>query len=312
MAQCPRCKEDMPLLSKVCPVCGYVVQDEKNTPTAVEFVSTLALFLHDIKLIPQPSFFKSMGQLSFIMLPIIAIYLLAMALVSEAGLFWILFALFFILAIWVIIKKAKGTLGNEVFNSTFKRLKADYEYNEQIAKMHLGKNKEVAMLMNDISVQISEIERQRDVRNRKNLFVWIVIIVIFCGLASVGVFSTNKVLNENKKSASVTASVIEAEGWEKGVQAFKASPEANDEYACNQYAAKILSIILDAGNVAAAEEFFLEVCMGKVDDYKCAKLVLDYYIDKKADREAARIFVAKCNGMRYDSDRKKLENLIKD
>lgn len=97
MAQCPRCKEDMPQLSKVCSVCGYVMSDDGKTPTAEEFVTTLTLLLHDIKMIPRPSFMKSMGQLSFITLPLVALYLLLMALVSEAGLFWILFGVFLLL-----------------------------------------------------------------------------------------------------------------------------------------------------------------------------------------------------------------------
>lgn len=313
MAQCPRCKEDMPLLSKVCPVCGYVVQDEGSTPTAEVFVTSLAMFLHDIKLIPQPSFWKSMGQLSFITLPIIALYLLAMALVSEAGLFWILFVVFLALSVWVIVKKAKGTLGNEAYNNLFKRLKADYEYNEQMARMHFGKNKEVATLMNDIAAQIAEIEEGRNARNRKNVLTWVVIIAVFCGLASAGVFSVNKTLNgEAGTLQTATEAAIEEGDWEAGVAAFKASPEASDEYTCNQYAVKILPVILEAGEVAAAETFFVETCMGKVDDYDCAVLVVNYYLKEKSDKEAARAFVKKCDGMRYESDQEKLLKLIKD
>lgn len=314
MAQCPRCKEDMPLLSKVCPVCGYVMADDGKTPTADEFVTTLNLFLHDIKIIPQPSFMKSMGQLSFITLPLVAVYLLIMALVSEAGVFWILFGIFVILSLWVIVKKAKGKLGNEPFNRVFNKLKVDYEFHEQMAKMHFGQHREVAGVLTDISAQIAAIEEKRNAGNRKNLLVWMVLILVFCGVASTGVFSVNHALNgKNDEVQSVTVAGKgnpNAGNWKNAVQAFKESPESKDDYECNKLAVKILPLILNAGESRAAEEFFTGNCMGKVGDYDCAVLIVNHYLGKASETEAAKEFVRKCDKMRYASDQRKLEKLL--
>lgn len=314
MAQCPRCKEDMPQLSKVCPVCGYVMSDDGKTPTAEEFVTTLTLLLHDIKMIPRPSFMKSMGQLSFITLPLVALYLLLMALVSEAGLFWILFGVFLLLSVWVIIKKARGNLGNEPFNRVFHKLKTDYEFHEQMAKMNFGKSREVAGVLSDISAQIAEIEEKRQASSRKNLLVWMVLIVVFCSAASTGVFSLNSTLNDRDDGGRNVAEKVEANvgkgNWQKAVQAFKDSPESKDNYECNKLAVKILPQILSAGETQEAVDFFLNNCMGKVGDYDCAVLVVNYYLKKASGVEDATKFVQKCDKMRYTSDQRKLEKLL--
>lgn len=313
MAQCPRCKEDMPLLSKICPCCGYVIQGDGKTPTAEEFIILLAQFLHDIKIIPQPSFFKSMGQLSIITLPIISLFLLAMAIISEAGLFWILFGIFLALSIWAIIKKSKGNLGNEQFNKQFKILKTNYEYHEQIAKMHFGKNQEVAKLMNDISAQITDIEMQRDVRNRRNLLVWIVLIALFCGAASTGVFSVNKALNgvTQEEPSATTSKDGSSNKWNDIIEEFKKTPEAKDEHLCNKYAQEILMMLCNANEWKLAEDLFFKTCMGKPNDYKCAEILVLYYTVQEKDKEKAEKFIEKCDNMRYKSDVNKLKKLIK-
>lgn len=310
MAQCPRCKEDMPLLSKICPVCGYVVEGGEGTPTAEEFVNTLEECLYEIKSIPQPSFFKSMGQLSFIMFPVLALYMLIMAMISEAGLFWVLFLIFGIFSIWTVIQKLRGQLGNTPFNNAFKALKNEYEYNERIAKHSFGKSKEVASLLSEISAQISDIEAKRNVASRKNLLIWIIILALCFGAANAGVFAMNKTLGEegNTENAGDNTQVSVAK-WQEAVENFKSSPAKDNEHECNQVAITILPSILAAGEGNAAEDFFTEHCMGKVGDYDCAALIVRYYAEK-SDQSAAQAFIEKCTGMRYKSDQKKLQKLL--
>ena len=50
---CPRCKEDMPLLSKICPVCGYVVESADGNISADAFVKKLEDNLLELKRLPE-------------------------------------------------------------------------------------------------------------------------------------------------------------------------------------------------------------------------------------------------------------------
>lgn len=324
MAQCPRCKEDMPLLSKICPVCGYVEEGDNKEQTAEEFVNALEEGLYHIKAIPEPTFVKSMGQLSFIMLPVIAIYLLLIAIISEAGLFWILFILFGILSLVAIIRKMTGNLGNDPFNRRFKEVKNVYEYNERLAKRNFGKSKEVSNLLGEISAQIADIEARRNAASRKNLLIWIIILAVCIGSASMGVFSINKSLNGTTEEESVAvvegaaeqgttsqgaATTSAAPEWKQALEAFKAS-SANDDYDDQDNRLKLVSAIVEAGEGKVAEDFFVGSCMGKMGDYDCAVKIVQFYAGK-SDADAAKAFVGRCTKMRYNADRNKLQKLLK-
>ena len=319
MAQCPRCKEDMPLLSKICPVCGYVAEGNDQEQTAEEFANILEECLFQIKAIPQPTFVKSMGQLSFIMLPVIAIYLLLIAVISEAGLFWILFILFGILSLVAIIRKVTGNLGNDPFNRRFKEIKNEYEYNERLAKRNFGKSREVSNLLGEISAQIADIEARRDAASRKNLLIWIVILAVCIGSASMGVFSINKSLNgTTEESVEVVEGTTEQGAveqgpatpeWKKALETFKAS-SANDDYDDQDNRLKLVSAIVDAGEGKVAEDLFVESCMGKMGDYDCAVKIVQFYTGK-SNADAAKAFVDRCTKMRYNADRGKLQKLLK-
>lgn len=196
MAQCPRCKEDMPLLSKICPVCGYVIEGGDENYTAEEFINKLEENLLEIKRIPSPSFTQSAVSLTYIIFPILTLYLLVMSVLSEAGFVWILTVVFALLSVVQIVKKFKGKLGNDKSNNAFKEIKARSEYYERLAQHSYGKNKEVSVLIGDISSQIAQIESRRKKEGLKNMIIWIVIIIVFFGLAARGVISVGKAINE--------------------------------------------------------------------------------------------------------------------
>lgn len=317
MATCPKCKEELPLLSKICPVCGYVVEGDQNAPHANDFADALEKCLYQLKSIPLPSFMRSMAQLSFVMLPLIAVYMLMLAIVSSAGLFWVLFVLFAVLSLWVIVKKLSGKLGNDLFNRQFKEIKNEYEYHERTAKRNFGKSKEVTKLINDISSEISRIEEERNAVRRKNLFIWLVILIVFFVSGGLSIFSVDKALNEENTIVGETDKAVTPESgknqtaqWREAMENFKNSPDYQDEYKCNEEAIKVISMILSAGEEEEAENFFLESCMGKVGDMACAMLFVEHY--KTAGKlEIAKIFVDRCTGLRYKSDKKKLEKLLK-
>ncbi|MDL2231684.1 zinc ribbon domain-containing protein [Porphyromonadaceae bacterium OttesenSCG-928-L07] len=311
--ECPRCKEDMPLLSKICPVCGYTEDGGENNVSADEFADSLEACLHDIKMIPEPTFLRSMEQLTFVMYPIIAVYLLIVALMSEAGLFWLLFGLFLLLSIVALVRKSKGVLGNDPFNKEFKEIKNAYEYNERLAKRSFGKNREVSTLLTEISSQIAAIEIHRKNVAKKNLLIWAVILVVFFALASGGVFSVNKSLSEKEvgnalesvssavKKTTESAKKID---FKKAVEEFKKSANDDDKVRLN-----MINLALAKEEIRTAVELFTDYCMGKVGDYACAEAIVRHYI-AKSDKEAAEKFVESCKNLRYKSDIKKLKKLL--
>lgn len=313
----------MPLLSKICPVCGYAVDGDGANCSASEFADRLEETLRDIKAIPRPSFLKGMNALSVVMLPLLTLFLLAAAVISEAGLFWILTALFGAWSLVVIVLKLTGNLGNDRRNRRFAQLKNDYEYRLRLARREFGKSREVAALLNEISAEIEMIEADRKAAARRNLLIWLGILAVIVLLAFKGVFSVNEIVNGTPEAETETtaaeqttateegkgAAAAQQPAWREAVERFRRSPE-NNAYGDVKARLAVLNEILRAGDTEAAAEFFLTDCMGAMGDYECAAAVVEHF-NSRSDAAGAERFVGRCTAMRYKSDKTKLEKLIK-
>ena len=292
---CPQCKEEMPLLSRICPVCGYVADEDENRPSATELADTLEEILLAARSLPAPSFSRSMGQLSVVMLPLLTLFLLLMALISEAGIFWIATILFALGSIVAIILKICGRIGNGRADRNFAELKNNFEFTARMARRDFGKSREGNNLLTEITERIREIEQERRSASRRNLMIWLAVLLIGGILAGMGVWSTDQAV-----------AVQEETGWQKELEAFRIAGSVDDYDIENRSA--LLGKILAADEMTAAEEFFRNYCMGRPGDYDCAVQIVDRYL-LAGDRAAAERFAGACD-LRYNSDRNKLKKRL--
>lgn len=286
----------MPLLSRVCPVCGHTIDGDENHASASEAVTELESILYDIKALPEPTFAKSMGQLSLFMVPILTVLIFVMYVISAAGLFLILALL---LAIWsalLIVKRVKGTLGNSEADAAFAELSNQYEYAARSLKRDYGKNREVANLLTEINEQIDHINSRRKSMRTKNLLLWAVIFGVIIILTSIGSVGVKNRVDENLATT-----------WQEQLDAFKCSGE-NDEYDGTERI-EILDLVLAADEIGEAEQFFADYCAGMVGDVECATKIVRYHLNHD-NTAAAEEFINSCT-LRYSSDINKLKNLIK-
>lgn len=306
MRFCPRCKQEMPVLSKICPMCGYFDETNEDSFNPTEFANILEKILFGIKKIPEPTFIKGMGQLTFIAFPLLALYMLALAMISEAGICWILFVLFLILGIVAIVKKAKGNLGNDKFNRQFREQKSEFEYYQRIAIRDFGKSNEVKKLVEEISGIVIDIEQRRKKASVRHIVIWVVILAVFALLATGGALKMNNVLN-NVETTIGQAVVSGNKSWETAIDELKGMTES--DAGIEQRRIDITKIILDANEAQAAEDFFISYCMGNRMDFESALLIVNYY-KERGETDKAQGFVERCSKMRYNSDLKKLKNMI--
>ena len=197
---CPRCKEDMPLLSKICPVCGYVVESADGNVSADAFVKKLEDNLLELKRLPEPSVGNGLMSLTYIVYPVITFFTFLLAVLTEAGLFWIVTFVFAIMSVVKIVKKLKGKSAVDVAERQFKDIKLTAERNEREAKRNYGKNREVALLIDDISAQITKVEETRKKQKNRNLLIWIGILIIILGLMVMSVLSVGESINEEEQA----------------------------------------------------------------------------------------------------------------
>ncbi|NDV80449.1 hypothetical protein D0T87_00475 [Bacteroides sp. 51] len=296
----------MPVLSKICPGCGYFDESDEDSYTPTEFANILEKILFEIKRIPEPSFLKGMSQLTFIIFPLLTVFMFALALISEAGLFWILGALFLIFSIIALVKKSKGTLGNDKFNKQFKEEKHAFEYYQRIAIRDFGKSREVSKLANEIEGMILDIEQKRKKASTQNMLIWAVILIVVVVLASGGTFQMDRALNKVEDTVE-EAMQKGSESWQSAIDELKGMSDS--DFGVEQKRIDITQMILEANAPEAAETFFVDYCMGNRMDFEAASLIVNYY-KGKGETEKATQFIAKCSKMRYSSDLKKLKKII--
>lgn len=309
MAQCPRCKEEMPLLSKVCPVCGYVVNDGDDSPTAEELVNKLEALLLRSKNMPKPSFAASLRNMLFVLFLVLAVYFIVLALISEAGLFWLLGIVCGEVSLYLLVRKlTKGSTGA----GAFEKLKNEYEYNERIARRSFGKNVEVSRLIKDITAEISAVEAEHVAARRRSRSMWLIFAVVVIVVAAGGIFSTDVASRDEAPATEQTVSAgedgdAETAPWKAKVAAFAASSD-NSEYGDNAARLAVLDEIIKCNAFDAAEEFFFTYCQGKMGDLECAQQIVRSYLaaDRKADAAA---FAGRVT-LRYGSDTAKLKKMV--
>ncbi len=292
---CPKCKEQMPLLSKVCPVCGYVVDSKYSLPAEL-LVKQLEEVLKEVKSLPRPTFGRSMGRFALIVVPILTLLLLVAAWLSEAGLFWILTALFAVWSVVLILKKAFGRLGNARADRRFDELKNQREYLTRNLRRDFGKSREVAALIDDVAREFDEVERARRSANVRNAIIWSILSLAVCAAAVRGVISVSAIADKADQVAA---------DWRTMVERFDAA--ADDEYD-NEARLKVIKAIVDAREMEEAERFYRHSCDGKMGDVECAAVILRAYAED-GNREAAGKFLDGLN-LRYGSDAEKLKQLI--
>ena len=286
----------MPLLSKVCSVCGYVLEGGEQHFTATDSVSRLESLLYEIKALPQASFMRSMAPFALVVVPILTVLLVIAALISRAGLFLILAILFALWSIVLVMKKISGNLGNTHADHKFSQLKNDYELVHRTAQRDFGKNREVAHALDNLAMEFDRLERERYAFRLRNLIIWAVIAIAVCALAVKGVFTIQTVAEKVDKVAME---------WQNVVKDYEAHPEDDLLF---ERRLQVISTVVKAGEMEVAETFFTEHCAGKRGDLECATVVVKAYLQDGKVEEAKR-FVEPLT-MRYPSDKKKLNNLI--
>lgn len=310
MALCPKCKEELPLLSKICPVCGTVVE-QKNEELG-NMIGDMQTLLMELKSLPKRGLMSGMQKLAFITLPLIALFMLVMAVISESGLFWILFVLFAISGVIAVVKKGRGVTASDLDNRLFNGYKNNYQKFQSLASIYYGKSKEVTNVLKQMESEIADIENRRKSDNNRTIIVWgAILIVLFVG-AILLVTRVNDKLNGSDSITNLPfpeqiTKLIEGNHYDEAIELYTGS-QYNDEHAGEEYREQIVGALLKGDAFEKVNQFFTQNCMGKKGDFKCAEMILKSYV-AKPDMDGAKLFLDGCK-LRYESDMKKLKLIL--
>lgn len=306
MAQCPRCKGDMPLLSKICPTCGYTIDDENSTNTTpMEYKESLEELLKDFRAIKLPTFWDSFKKLLAIVALLLTIYFFVMSFMTGAFLFKLLcnvsiISIFVSIGVAIYNKIKAKDRENEENNATAKEIKNDFEYLVRSARQEYGKNPEMSRFLDNVTNEMLSIDDEHVARRRSIIRTWIIVAVAF-----VVVFSTSTVITNfiNKKAQEIAQYGV----FQQKVEEFVVS-DANTKSGGSLERFSLVIDMLQGNDVERAKMFINEFCSGRPGDFDCADAVVRYLVGSEKFEEAKQ-FVENLS-LESLSDKEKLLELL--
>ncbi len=311
MAICPRCKSDLPLLSKICPVCDFVIQEEGQI-TPEDIVNNLEKVVYQAKSVSVPAFKDSFTAMMVYVMPLITLMALVMALVTGGLLFWIIAIVAGIYSVVSIIKKIKIKKGPD----KLKALVNEFEYYRGIAVRNFGKSSEVSKLVSSLYGDLYTIVENHKSSKKKIGIIWMIVIAVILILGGGSTVASVATPSQEEKQEAEKLEAIAQEAEKEGMKAEVAQAWAKavedyvkagyDEISGEEARLNVVKEIIKS-DVEAAEKFFKQYCEGQMGDVQCAVEIVKAY--KNVSEQKAQDFINSVK-LRYSSDVNKLKKLL--
>lgn len=311
MAICPRCKSDLPLLSKICPVCDFVIQEEGQI-TPEDIVNNLEKVVYQAKSVPVPAFKDSFTAMMVYVMPLITLMALVMALVTGGLLFWIIAIAAGIYSVVSIIKKIKIKKGPD----KLKALVNEFEYYRGIAVRNFGKSSEVSKLVSSLYGDLYTIVENHKSSKKKIGIIWMIVIAVILILGGGSTVASVATPSQEEKQEAEKLEAIAQEAEKEGMKAEVAQAWAKavedyvkagyDEISGEEARLNVVKEIIKS-DVEAADKFFKQYCEGQMGDVQCAVEIVKAY--KNVSEQKAQDFINSVK-LRYSSDVNKLKKLL--
>lgn len=179
---CPKCGDTLSSATKVCPRCGYVVDDKMD-----EYLNDLEMALASVKALPKESFGAYFSSQAYIMYALVTLVFLVVFLLTWGGIFLILAAVFLIMTIVSLIRKFSGARRHRDSEETYRENMVAIETMMRQLKNDYGESKEVRDRIRSTSSELKDIVHDHNANHRHAVKVWIAVIVVVLAVSVAGI-----------------------------------------------------------------------------------------------------------------------------
>lgn len=316
--KCPKCGEELPILSKICPVCKTVVDKQDGAPEAIALSGAIdEVTLSIQQLVPQAGSLR-LGRQVWLYILISGVFLGALAAKTGAGILWIL-AIAAIVIAFVLLRRRPDT-GD--LSRVLADKKINFEYGKELVGRFYSGNREMMRFADESSRKVAEAETAVKAGVARGRLFGLGLaaaeaVVLLVALLAVPSRAEMAKRAEEKAAAAQLAVpddydgkisyYIQAGDPEKAIQTYLRS-EYNNEYLGADKREELTRQLCQEGYADDAAAFVKEHCVGQMKDFDCAAIVTKAYL--RADRQKAATFVGSITGLRYKSDIEKLKALL--
>lgn len=179
---CPKCGDALSSATKVCPRCGYVVDDRMD-----EYLNDLEEALVSIKALPKESFGAYFSSQAYIMYALVTLVFLVVFLLTWGGLFLILAAVFLIMTIVSLIKKFSGARRHRDNEEAFRENMVAIESLMRQLKNDYGESREVRDRIRNTTSELKDIVHEHNANHRHAVKVWVAVITVVLAISVAGI-----------------------------------------------------------------------------------------------------------------------------
>lgn len=307
MKTCPVCGVRMSDSQNLCPACGadYVEAVVNDITAGVEADPSLLLAsleegLAGLDTVPMPS----SGETARKMMPVLCgaalIFCLLSGVATGANFFYLLAVVALLLLLFSLMRGKQRLSAGELVVRAAARVFAE---DAAGVRERFAGNSEVMARLDAMEQRLDDaLARQTaaHARNRKKVTVIAAVVLAVCCVA-VGALAVR-----NQAARKAEAAYAAQPEWIKLRDRYLASA-GGDQAADKDLRLRVVHAMLDAGQSAAAEEFFFAHSQGNMGDVDCALLIARHYKNNK-EADALGAFTDKIK-LRYDSDTRKVKSL---
>ena len=284
MNLCPRCKEPMPPLSKVCPVCGYTDttgQTDGGENRVSESLTELENRLSALRSLPEATYFEGIRSFLFLVYPVALLCMIVLAAAWGNLLLWGLVLLLLILSIVEVVQKLRGKRAADGQTS---RINARMQQTIQERTAHIRKTKICGA----------------------GITAGAIVLLLLIGWGGVSMALSFA----REATATHIPSLLEEKRYDEAakiyVEQYALTPDNTSSVAVRM---QMVQSMVSAAEFDRAQDFFMDFCMGNPGDYDCACVIVQGL--KLADKsDVATNFVSGCKDMRFKSDISRLKQLL--
>ncbi len=180
---CPVCGDELSPITKVCPRCGAVVDND----TLSDDLKDIELDILNMKSCPPITFGTYFSAHSYILYALITIVFLIVTVLTQAGLFLILSIITAFLTIYGIIRKftTRRALSNS--EKEFNDIKNNVETSIRIIRQDYGESREIKNKLKEYQDEIDRLSYDHDVNKRRAIKVWAIVLVIVVIVSIAGI-----------------------------------------------------------------------------------------------------------------------------
>lgn len=179
---CPKCGDDLSSATKVCPRCGYVVDDNIDV-----YLMTLENLFNEVKSCRPVSFSEYFSKKAYLLYAFVTVIFIVVMFMTDAGLFLLLSAIAFLMTVISLVRKIALRKKNDESEGKYSQLLIEIDSCMRILKSDYSESSKVRDRLRVATSDLKDIVARHDENRRHAVKIWIIVFLVTAAVSAAGI-----------------------------------------------------------------------------------------------------------------------------